>query len=110
MLWTIFFVMVSFFAIIGVMEFSACIIEMISTHTTKSVREIRVVADMEGNEPHLEFVLGSLVILADRIAFKNVETKVCIRDKGLDRETYQRILDYIEENSNIYLIENDNNV
>jgi len=109
-LWTIFFVMLSFFAIIGVMEFSACIIEMISTRTTKTVKEIRIVADMEGKEPHLEFVLGSLGILADRIAFKNVDTKVCVRDKGLDPETYQRIEDYIEENSNIYLIENDDNI
>lgn len=107
MLWTIFFVLASFFAIIGLMEFVACIIEIIATRSTKSLQEIRIVADIKGYEPHVEFVLGSLGIIADRIGFKNVMTKVCIRDLGTEETTYQRIKEYIEENSNIYLIEND---
>lgn len=107
MIWTIFFVVVSFFAIIGVMEFAACIIELVSTASTKSIQEIRIVADINGTEPHIEFVLGSLGVMAERIAFKNVTTRICIRDLGMDAETSERIREYIKENSNIYLIEND---
>ena len=105
MLWTVFFLLVSFFAIVGVIEFVVCIMETISTRTTKSLKELTIVADIDGTEPHVEFVLSSLRIMADRIAFKNVTTQVCIRDLGVDEDTYQRILDYIEENSGIYLIE-----
>ncbi len=107
MLWTLFFVLVSFFAIIGLMEFVACIIEIISTRSTKSLQEIRIVADIKGYEPHVEFVLGSLGIMAERIAFKNVRTKICVRNLGTEETTYQRIKDYVEENSDIYLIEKD---
>ena len=110
MLWTVLFVVVSFFAIIGVMEFVMCIMEMIATRTTKSLRAIRMVVDVEGNEPNVEFVLSSLKVMAERIAFRNATTQVCVRNVGVDEVTYQRILDYTEENSDIYLIEKDEKI
>ncbi len=107
MLWTVFFVLASFFAIIGLMEFVMCMIEIISTRSTRSLKEIRIVADIEGHEKNVEFVLGSLCIMAERITFKNAVTKVLIHADNADVATYQRIKDYVEENSGIYLIEND---
>ena len=107
MLWTVFFVLASFFAIIGLMEFVMCIIEIVSTRSTKSLTDIRIVADIQGYEKNVEFVLGSLCVMAERITFKNATTKVLIRAANADKPTYQRIKDYVEENSGIYLIEND---
>ena len=107
MLWTVFFVLASFFAIIGLMEFVMCMIEIISTRSTKSLKEIRIVADIEGHEKNVEFVLGSLCVMAERITFKNAVTKVLIHADNADIATYQRIKDYVEENSGIYLIEKD---
>ena len=110
MLWTVLFVLVSFFSIIGVMEFVMCIMEMIATRTTKSLKSLKIVADIEGNEPNVEFVLSSLKIMADRIAFRNVTTQVCVCDAGVDEITYQRLVDYINENSDIYLIEKEKKI
>ncbi len=106
MLWTVFFVLASFFAIIGLMEFVMCMIEIISTRSTKSLKEIRIVADIEGHEENVEFILGSLCVMAERITFKNAVTKVLIQATDADKATYERIKDYVEENSGIYLIEN----
>ena len=55
MLWTIFMVLTSFFAIIGIMEFIMCIIETISMRTNRSVTAIRLVADLQGEEKNPEF-------------------------------------------------------
>lgn len=107
MLWTVFFVLASFFAIIGLMEFVMCIMEIISTRSTKSLTDIQIVANIQGYEKNVEFVLGSLCVMAQRITFKNATTKVMVCAKEADKSTYQRIKEYVEENSGIYLIEND---
>ena len=107
MIWTILFVLFSFFAIIGLMEFVMCIMETVSMRTTRSIEDIRIVVDIKGCEPHIEFLLSTLSIMADRIAFKDITTKVCIRNLGTDQTTYQRLKEYIEENPNIKLIEKD---
>lgn len=105
MWWTLLFVLISFFAIIGLMEFVMCIMETVSMRSTRSLQAIRIVADIKGCEPHIEFVLSSLGIMAERIAFKDVTTQVCVRNLGTDQTTYERIKEYAQENPNIYLIE-----
>ncbi len=106
MLWTIFWVLISFFAIIGVMEFMMCVIELISMRTTRTVKDISLVVRLRGEEKNVEFLLSSLCVMAERIAFKNLTTKVVIYDEGIAEHTYQRICSFAEENPTISLIEN----
>lgn len=107
MLWTIFWVVVSFFSIIGLMEFIMCIIESIAMRTNRSLCKISLVAEMSGEDANVEFLLNSLCVMAERIAFKNLVTHVIIRDRGISETTYDRIVKYMEENPNISLIEKD---
>lgn len=110
MLVTLLFVLMSFFAIIGLMEFILCIMETVAMHNTDSLEDVRIEVDMAGNEPHVDFLLSSLTVMAGRIAFRNLTTKVYIRDKGIDLSTYQKIAEYCNENSTVYLIEKDEQV
>ena len=107
MLWTIFWVIVSFFSIIGLMEFIMCIIESISMRTNRSLSKVSLVVEMSGEDENVEFLLSSLCVMAERIAFKDLMTHVVVCDRGISRTTYDRIQKYIEENPNIYFIEKD---
>lgn len=100
-------VVLSFFAIIGIMEFVLCIFESIAMYGNRSVCGIRIVADMRGREKNVEFLLDSLKLLSERIVFRNLTTEVHIRDCGVDTETLEQIKRYINENQNISLIENE---
>ncbi len=105
MLGTIIFVLISFFAIIGVLEITMCIVEAISMRSTRSLQGIRIVADIKGCEPHIEFLLGSLSVMAQRISFKNLSTRVFIRNLGVDAHTYERMEEYVKDNPVISIIE-----
>ena len=110
MLWTILLVLVSFFSIIGLMEFVMCVMETISMRSTHSMTDIRIEIDLSGSEPHVDFLLNSLTVMAQQISFKNLTTFVCIHDCGMDEDTYQKVKAYCAENSTVYLIENEKNV
>lgn len=105
MLWTIFLVVISFFAIIGLMEFIMCILETVAMRTNRSLEDVSLTVDLRGREDNIEFLLNSLCVMAERIAFKNLTTHVVVRDKGIEQDTYERIRAYMEENPNISLIE-----
>ena len=105
MLWTIFLVVISFFAIIGLMEFIMCILETVAMRTNRSLEDVSLTVDLRGREDNIEFLLNSLCVMAERIAFKNLTTHVVVRDKGIEQDTYERIRAYMEENPNLSLIE-----
>ncbi len=107
MLWTILLVLVSFFAIIGLMEFLMCIMESVSMRGNDSLQDIRIEVDLAGHEPHVDFLLSSLTVMAQRISFKNLTTFVFIHDCGMDEDTYKKVRQYCSENSTVYLIENE---
>ena len=109
MLWIVLLVVVSFFSVIGVMEFLMCILEFTATRRVKSVRNIHIRADLSGNEPHVEFLLGTLMLMAERISFKD-PTTVCIQDAGMDAETLGRVREYVKENPNVILIEKEEDI
>ena len=105
MVWMILLIAVSFFSVIGIMEFLMCVLEFFAMRRTKSVKDIRIEATIEGMEPHVEFLLGSLSLKAERIFFRDLTTKVCVRDGGMDAETLERVREYVKENPAVYLIE-----
>lgn len=110
MLWTIFLVVISFFAIIGLMEFVMCILETIAMRTNRSLADISITVDLKGKDDHIEFLLNSLSVMAERIAFKNLTTHIVVRDKGIDQDTYERIKEYMQENTLISLIEKEDTI
>ena len=48
--------------------------------------------------------------MAERIAFKNLTTHIVVRDKGIDQDTYERIKEYMQENTLISLIEKEDTI
>ncbi len=107
MLWTIVLVVISFFAIIGLMEFIMCILESVAMRTIRSLESVNLTVKIRGREENIEFLLNSLCIMAERIAFKNLTTGVQIFDEGMDEDTYRCVKKYMEENPTISLIEKD---
>ncbi|MBQ6947366.1 MAG: hypothetical protein IJN42_04885 [Clostridia bacterium] len=107
MLWTICLVVISFFAIIGLMEFIMCVLETVAMRSTNSLEDVSITVDLRGKEENIEFLLNSLSVMAERIAFKNLTTRIVVRDYGIDEDTYQKIKHYAEGNPIISLIEKD---
>lgn len=103
MIKTFVLIIVSFFAVIGFLECILTMLETISTAKYKNFRALNLVAELEGNIPEVNFLLGTLLLQAERINYKNVTPQVIIKDVGLDESTYTEVYSYCLENDNIML-------
>lgn len=104
-MWTIVWIFISFFAVIGVVEFTFSILEAFSMYSTKSVEEIALEVHIKGKEPHVGFVLSSLLIMAERISINRKVARVKVYDAGMDEETLLQVKEYIERNEGVVLVE-----
>ena len=91
-------VLVSFFAVVGVLGCLIGVIELLSLRKIHSVRSVTLRAVLEGEENRVEYLLNSLTLLADRIHVGTVDTVLEIAGKNLKEETRLQILDYCEKN------------
>ena len=103
MIKTVVIIIISFFAVIGFLECILTMLETISTLKYKNFNAQYLTAELEGNVPNVNFLLGTLLLQAERISYKNVLPSVVIKDVGLDENTYSQIRDYCLENDNIML-------
>lgn len=101
MLKTILLIIVSFFAVIGFLECLVVMLETVSFCKYDNISKISIVAKLKGNVPDAPFLLNTLLIQADKIRYKNVDTVVVIKDDGLDDATYSQIYEFCLENDNI---------
>lgn len=110
MLWTILWIILSFFALIGVIEFILCIMETISMYSTKSLKSVSLTVHMTGHEPHVAFLLDSLQIMAQRIMFNRTVTKVCVIDAGMDETSRVQVEEYVKRHGDVVFVENEGEV
>ncbi len=98
---TIMVIILSFFAVIGFFECILSMLETISTARYKNIKNLSLVVDLTGHIDDISFLLNTLMLQAERITYKNLETRVVVRDLGLDEFTYQQIHTFCLENENI---------
>lgn len=98
MLWHMFWVILSFFAVIGILECILGVVEMFSLNRVHSVRQATFRVELEGDEAHVEYLLNTLSLMAEKVDVGQRETALEIVDCGLAEETRREIEAYCEKN------------
>lgn len=101
-------IIISFLSVVGLFECVATLLESIATSKYTQVTGVELKVGLKGCVPNIEFLLGSLMLQAERIYYKNSPTKVVINDCGLDDNTYIQICDFCVANDNISIEISDN--
>ncbi len=101
MLKTIFILVISFFAVIGILECFLNALECMSVAKYESVTKLELKAELSGHIEDVAFLLNTLMLQSERIRYKASDTKVIIVDNGLDDDTYDQILQFCYLNNNI---------
>lgn len=101
MLKTIFLIVISFFAVIGILECFLNALECVSVAKFNSITQLELKAELSGHIEDVSFLLNTLMIQSERIKYKSSDTKVVIVDNGLDDTTYNQILQFCYLNNNI---------
>ena len=101
-----FVVLVSFFAVIGVIECVLCILEAIALNGYSQPSYVQLSVALTGKIDNVDFFISTLLLQADKINFKNCVAKIVIIDYGLERNTYLKIKDFCDSNANISVEKN----
>ena len=94
MLW----VLVSFFAVIGLLECILGVLELLALRRVRSVRQAVFRVELTGDEPHMEYLLNTLSLMADRVDVGAVETVLEVVDRGLNPISRRELEQYCEKN------------
>ena len=101
MLETALIIILSFFAVIGFIECVLSMLETVSTKKKKKIKDISIVVELTGKIDNVTFLLNTLLLQAQRINYRDAQTRVVIRDCGLDEDTYTEIHNFCQENDNV---------
>ncbi len=96
-------IILSFFSVIGVIECILSLLETVSTSRYRHIGGVALTVELSGEIENITFLLNTLLLQAERICYKNVRTRVVIRDCGLSETTYAEITAFCRENDNIML-------
>lgn len=94
MLW----VVVSFFAVIGLLECILGVLELLSLRRVRSVQKAVLRVELSGDEPHMEYLLNTLCLMAERVDIGSQETVLMIVDGGLSLPSRREAERYCEKN------------
>ena len=100
MIKTLFLIILSFFAVLGFIE---CFVTALETYSVSKYkpRKITIVAELDDRIKDVCFLMNTLLLQAERIRYKDVQTQVVIKDCGIDENTYEEIYAFCLENNNI---------
>ena len=102
MLKTIVLIIVSFFAVLGILEIVISLLENYSVSSYK-IDNISLTVSLSGEIDNVPFLLNTLLLQAEKINYKNNVTKVVIKDCGIYPDTYNAIREFCMINHNIYV-------
>ena len=100
MLWTVALIILSFFAVLGVI---LCVITLIETVSVNRYTPDDAVLSVSlgGAIENVPFLLNTLLLQAGRIRYRGVVTRVVVVDVGMDERTLTQVRDFCKENDNI---------
>jgi len=91
-------VLISFFAVIGILGCLIGILEMLSLRKVHSMRRISLRVTLEGEEERMEYLLNTLSLIADRLQIGKHDIFLEIVDGGLSPAARGKVLLYCEKN------------
>lgn len=94
MLWVI----VSFFAVIGLLECILGVLELLALRRVKTVQRSVLRVELCGDEPHMEYLLNTLCLMTERLELGDRETALMIVDCGLSLPSRRELEQYCEKN------------
>lgn len=94
-------IILSFFAVIGLIECVLSMLEAVSISKYRKIKDISLVVELTGKIDNVTFLLNTLLLQAQRINYRDTQTRVIIRDSGLDETTYSEIHNFCLENDNV---------
>lgn len=94
MLWVI----VSFFAVIGLLECILGVLELLSLRRVRSIRRAVFRVELDGEEPRMEYLLNTLSQMTDRLNTGASDTMLEIVDRGLSPHARREVERYCEKN------------
>ncbi len=94
MMWVI----LSFFAVIGVLQCVLGVLEMLSLRRVRSVGKTVFRVELEGDEPHVEYLLNTLLLKAEQLNIGSRETVLEIVNQGLSPAARREVKLYCEKN------------
>ena len=98
MLWVIFWVLVSFFAVIGLMETMLFFLEIFALRRISSIRNASLRVELAGEAENTEYILNTLSLLLNRVEVGEQEATLDIIDGGMSDQMRADILQYCEKN------------
>ncbi len=102
MLKAIILIIVSFFAVLGLLEIVISMLENYSV-ANYNVSDVSLTVSLSGDIDNVTFLLNTLLLQAERINYKNSVTKVVIKDCGIFPNTYSVIEEFCATNKNIFV-------
>ena len=98
MLWVIFWVLVSFFAVVGLMETLLFLLEIIALRRISSIRKVSLRVELSGNAENTEYILNTLLLMLNRVDIGDEEATLEISDGGISDRMRVDIMEYCEKN------------
>ena len=98
-------VLISFFAVIGIFECILGVVRIFSLRRVRSVGGSVLRVELKGTEPHMEYLLNTLLLTASRLDLGSGETVLEIVNGGLSEESRQELLEYCKKNPGVLFTE-----
>ncbi len=91
-------VLVSFFAVIGLLECSLELLDWLSFRRLNAVRQINLQVTLSGEISRVEYLLNTLCVKCEKADVGAAETALEIINGGLSPKTRRQIMEYCEKN------------
>ena len=98
MIWYIFWVVTSFFAVIGVLQCILSAVELWTLRRNHSVMRAVFRLELEGEEPYVEYLLNTLTVMTGKLAVGEVEAELELVDRGLSPKARCEVEEYCNKN------------
>ena len=106
MMWVIFWVLVSFFAIIGLLEMMLFVLEIIALRRISSIRKVSLQVELRGEDENAEYILNTLSLMLNHVEVGEEEATLEVIDGGISEEMRLEIMSYCEKNPWVRFTEN----
>ena len=91
-------VLLSFFAVIGILECLLGVLELLSLRRVHSVKKAVLRIELAGDESRVDYLLNTLCVKLDRMNIGSLEATLEIADGGLSPAASRAVKEYCEKN------------
>ena len=98
MLWVIIWIIISFFAVLGLLECMLFFVELFGLRKLSVVESASFRVVLKGETENPEYLLNTLALMSERVDIGTQETVLEIIDGGITDKMSAEILEYCQKN------------